>query len=393
VNGRPRLLALDDDQLLGDVVLLVGREVGFDVTSTSQPEELEELLPQVQPDVIMVDLQMPRVDGVKVLRHLADRSVGAAILLVSGMDLRTIAGAEQYGKSRGLRMLGALQKPFSPEELMAKLASVKSAIAPLTAADLVKGMERNELQVYYQPTIQRFADGTWDVAAMEALVRWHHPEKGVLAPDSFIAMSEEEGLGRAITDYVIQCGVEQLKVWQATRLNIGLRVNLPAILIADVEFPDRLEALLVEQEVDPAALTVEITETAMLDKNPDTIDILTRMRVKNINLAIDDFGIGYSSLTQLFEMPFNEMKIDKSLVSRAPHSKEARIMIEALVDLAHKLNLTVCAEGVESKATLDFLSEVGCDSAQGYFISRPVTAKEIPRIISGWSLQHLVASA
>jgi EAL domain-containing protein (putative c-di-GMP-specific phosphodiesterase class I) len=285
-------------------------------------------------------------------------------------------------------MLGALQKPFSPEELLARLATAKAATRPLTGADLRRAIERQELSVQYQPTIQRFADGTWDVAAMEALVRWNHPERGTLTPDAFIAMSEQEGLGRAVTDYVIQRGIEQLKGWQAARLNIGLRVNVPAILIADIDFPDRLESILLEHEIDPSALTIEITETAMLDRHADTFDILTRMRVKNINLAIDDFGIGYSSLTQLFEMPFNEMKIDKSLVLRVPQSKEAKIMVELLVELAHKLNLTVCAEGVETEESLDFLSSVACDSAQGFFISQPADAKAIPEVVRRWdSLQ------
>jgi EAL domain-containing protein (putative c-di-GMP-specific phosphodiesterase class I) len=126
----------------------------------------------------------------------------------------------------------------------------------------------------------------------------------------------------------------------------------------------------------------------MLDRRADTFDILTRMRVKNINLAIDDFGIGYSSLTQLFSMPFSEMKIDKSLVSRVPQSKEAKIMVEVLVELAHKLNLTVCAEGVETEETLEFLGAVSCDSAQGFLISAPIVAKAVPDVIRRWdSLQ------
>ena len=389
MNGNaPILLAIDDDPHMGDIVRAIAREAGFAATVTAQATAFKQALTELQPDVIVLDLQMPGVDGVQMLRYLADQSVKAAILLASGMDVRPIAAAEQYGTSRNLRMLGALQKPFSPEELLARLATAEAATRPLTGADLRRAIERQELSVQYQPTIQRFADGTWDVAAMEALVRWNHPERGTLTPDAFIAMSEQEGLGRAVTDYVIQRGIEQLKGWQAARLNIGLRVNVPAILIADIDFPDRLESILLEHEIDPAALTIEITETAMLDRHADTFDILTRMRVKNINLAIDDFGIGYSSLTQLFEMPFNEMKIDKSLVLRVPQSKEAKIMVELLVELAHKLNLTVCAEGVETEESLDFLSSVACDSAQGFFISPPADAKAIPEVVRRWdSLQ------
>ena len=118
---------------------------------------------------------------------------------------------------------------------------------------------------------------------------------------------------------------------------------------------------------------------------------MTRLRVKNINLAIDDFGIGYSSLTQLFAMPFNEMKIDKSLVMRVPESKEASIMVGALVDLAHKLGLTVCAEGVETDAALNFLAEAGCDGAQGFLVSRPIAPSEVRGVIERWGRREASA--
>jgi EAL domain-containing protein (putative c-di-GMP-specific phosphodiesterase class I) len=389
MNDRaPVLLGLDDDQALCDVVQGIGEQAGFAVTVKTSARPFQESLRLLEPDVIMLDLQMRGMDGVQMLRYLADQSVDAGILLVSGMDERTIASAEQFGISRGLRMLGTLQKPFMAEELLEKLLFAKAATQPLTPADLRKAIEHGELRVYYQPTIRRFADGSWDIAAMEALVRWDHPERGMLAPGVFIEMSEEQGLGRAVTDFVIQQGVEQLKGWHAAKLNVGLRVNVPATLITDIDFPDRLEAILSGHEIDPSELTIEISEAAMLDKDSDTYDILTRLRVKNINLAIDDFGIGHSSLTQLFRMPFNEMKIDKSLVLRVPQSKEAKIMVDALVELAHKLNLTVCAEGVESEETLDFLTRVACDAAQGFLISPPIVAQAVPDVIRRWDAQR-----
>jgi len=196
-----------------------------------------------------------------------------------------------------------------------------------------------------------------------------------------------------MTDFVLQRGIEQLKGWQALRLRIGLRVNIAATLISDVQFPDRLETMLVEQSVDADSLTLEITETAMLEQTPEAFDILTRLRIKNIGLAIDDFGIGYSSLTQLFRMPFNEMKIDRSLVGRIVEAKEASIMVDALVSLAHKLNLTVCAEGVENVATLEALSRFACDFAQGYHVSTPVPAAEIPKIVAHWDMQQRQSAA
>jgi EAL domain-containing protein (putative c-di-GMP-specific phosphodiesterase class I) len=191
-----------------------------------------------------------------------------------------------------------------------------------------------------------------------------------------------------MTDFVLQRGIEQLKGWEAARLQLGLRVNVAAKLISDIAFPDRLETMLVEQSVGADVLALEITETAMLEQTPEALDILTRLRIKNVGLAIDDFGIGYSSLTQLFRMPFNEMKIDRSLVGKITESKEAWIMVDALVSLAHKLNLMACAEGVEDEATLAALCGFGCDYAQGYLVSPPVPAAEIPKVIARWEHQY-----
>ena len=352
-NRDPVLLAFDDDQEIVETICAIGVRAGFRTTASIGSDQLRELVESAKPDVIVLDLQMPGDDGVSALRYLADIRCAAKIFLVTGMDERTIASAEQYGLRRGLSVFGTLQKPFDPDELLARFERAHAAIRPLTPQDLEQAIENGELLVYYQPIIRRFADNTWDVAAVEALLRWNHPVRGLLTPDSFLSMGEAHGLSRAMTDFVLQRGIEQLKGWEAQRIRVGLRINVSATLISDLAFPDRLERMLVEQALDPEALALEITETGMLEQTPDAFDILTRLRIKNIGLAIDDFGIGYSSLTQLFRMPFNEMKIDKSLVGRIIESKEASIMVDALVSLAHKLNLTVCAEGVENRATLE----------------------------------------
>jgi EAL domain-containing protein (putative c-di-GMP-specific phosphodiesterase class I) len=383
-NQHPLLIALDDEEAIASLVAAIGNRAGFAATALTSQTAFRQQLEKQRPDVIVLDLQMPGGDGVEMLRHLAEMNVRAGIFLVTGMDERTIASAEQYGLGKGLRIIGTLQKPFDPDQLLQHFERAHAALRPLTSQDLEQAIEQDELLVYYQPTIRRFADNTWDIAAVEALLRWNHPIRGLLMPDAFLALGEAHGLSRAMTDFVIQRGVQQLTGWQAMRLNIGLRINIAATLITDIGFPDRLEATLAEHSIEPEALTLEVTETAMLEQRPETFDILTRLRIKNINLAIDDFGIGYSSLTQLFRMPFNEMKIDKSLVLKVTESKEASIMVDALVALAHKLNLTVCAEGVENKATLEFLGTVACDCAQGYYVSPPVTAAEMPRVISRW---------
>ncbi len=385
---NPVLLVLDDEEDIVEAICALGQRAGFQTVSSTRAAAMRELVANARPDVIILDLQMPGEDGINALRYLADIRCAARVLLVTGMDARTIASAEQYGLRRGLAVIGTLQKPFAPEELLAHLEKAYAAMRPLTSTDLEYAIEHGELELHYQPVIRRFADSSWDIASVEALLRWNHPIRGLLTPDSFIAMGEAHGLSRAMTDLVLQRGIEQLKAWEAVRMDIGLRVNVAATLIADIGFPDRLERMLSEHSLDASSLALEITETAMLEQTPEALDILTRLRIKNMGLAIDDFGIGYSSLTKLFAMPFNEMKIDRSLVGKITESKEASIMVDALVSLGHKLGLAVCAEGVENEATLETLSGFGCDYAQGYYVSPPVPAADIPELVSRWDRQH-----
>ena len=387
-DSDPTLLVLDDDEGIAAIIGEIGTKAGFVSDITSDIDGFKRVLRQHTPDVIALDLQMPELDGVEVLRMLGDESCEAGIFLVSGMDDRTLSAAEKFGTSIGLRMLGTLQKPFSPEELLHRLRAAKSLSETLTAADLDCAIHNGELVIYYQPTLRRFADNTWDIDTVEALVRWEHPERGVLTPESFLRLGETSGLVRQMTDVVLQRSLEQLRAWKARGLDFGLRVNIPALLISDVDFPDRLETLLAEHNIDPSLLTLEVTETATLEKHPDTIDILTRLRVKEVNLALDDFGVGYSSLTQLFQLPFNEMKVDTELGKQIPHSAEVRAIVETLIDLAHKLNLKACIEGIESEEALDFVASVGCDSAQGYLISVPIPASDVESVVSKWSQKH-----
>jgi EAL domain-containing protein (putative c-di-GMP-specific phosphodiesterase class I)/CheY-like chemotaxis protein len=383
-SGQAVILILDDEREIAELIGSLGRKAGFSPIVTTDPGSFQAALKEREPEVIVLDLQMPEMDGVQMLRSLAAEGVRSGVMLITGMDQRTISAAEQYARSRNLCVLGCLQKPFAPEELLETLAKVNQQVQPLTAGDLSRAISNDELVVYYQPTLRRFADGTWDIAGMEALVRWDHPQRGILTPDRFLQVGEDTGLIGPMTDYVLAKGIEQLRGWRTRRLDLGLRINLPARLITDIAFPDRLEQLLREHQVEPEWLTLEITETAMLGEHPDTTDILTRLRVKDINLAIDDFGIGYSSLTQLFRMPFNEMKIDRSVVLRVPQEREASVMVEALVELAHKLTISACAEGVETQEALEFLGDIGCDAAQGYFISPPVPAARVPEVIEQW---------
>lgn len=379
-----RLLVVDDQEDILDFVQQVSEGMHYAVSAVSEPEQFCREVGQFAPTLIVLDLQMPGTDGIELLRHLGRHGVQAPVLISSGMDSRVLTSAERLGTSIGLNVAGVLQKPIMLAEFESILERYRIAEQAVDPRDLARAVDRGQLVLHYQPKVARHGRG-WKVAAVEALLRWNHPDLGLVYPDRFIPVAEERGIIAAMTDWVLQEGIHQLGAWHREGLDLGLTINMSPKLVTDLDFPDRLSELMAADRLDNARLTLEITETAALDDPTRTMDILTRLRVKDFGLALDDFGTGFSSLTQLYRMPFNELKIDKSLGMDLTDSREARTMVQSLVDLAHNLGLRVCAEGVEKKGALDFLEEVGCDYAQGYFLGRPMPAEALVEHIGGMS--------
>jgi EAL domain-containing protein (putative c-di-GMP-specific phosphodiesterase class I) len=386
-----RLLVVDDEPGVLDFVAALGRKLGYTVATTPSGAEFLRLVDSFRPTMIVMDLHLPDTDGVELLRLLVARGCKANIVLISGSDERVLATAHELGVSHGLAMCGSLSKPLVPADLQSKLAAVRHQDSEVNAADLRRGLAAGELVPYYQPKATLTQTG-WFIDSVEALARWQHPRLGLVMPDEFVPLAERTGLIGDLTNVMLAAGLKQLKEWQQQGLALSCAVNLPPSLVTDLSFPDRVAALLVENRVDAGRLILEITETATMQNPTITMDILTRLRVKRIGLSLDDFGTGYSSLTQLYQMPFNEMKIDKSIVMNVPHSREANTMVSSLIELGHNLGLKICAEGVENRAALDMLAIIGCDSCQGYFISRPIPAADVPSFVRHWNQESPAAA-
>lgn len=387
MDDKPFLVVLDDEAVIADLIGEIAQHEGFIVEVTTQRTAFEQALTR-SPDVIVVDLQMPDLDGVETLRLLSQRNVQAGIVLVSGVDERTLLSAERFGINQGLSMIGTLAKPFVPDELNELLAFAQLSTRTLTARDLQRATQNDELEVHYLPTLVRDEAG-WRVESVQALLRWNHPVRGWLTPDEFPHLGEDPGIDLAVTDFVIQRGLQPLEGWRDAGVQLGLRVNVGATSLREHDFPDRLIAWLGEHRVAASELTLEVDERALLARDPTTVDGLTRLRLKGFRLALDHFGVGYSSLTQLFDVPFNEIKIDKSLLSRAPVSGDVRTRIDALVVLARKLGLSTCAEGVDHEEGLAFLESIGCDSAQGSYVSPALPASRVPAFVRAWENRRL----
>lgn len=388
-RNSARLLVLDDDAELGELIGELGRRAGFEPAVTTDGSAFNEELGRAAPDLIVLDLQMPGTDGIQVLKDLAAGGSTAAILLVSGMDQRTIASAEHFGRNAGLNIVGHLQKPFAPETLLSRLSSAHEAARRLTPADLARAIEEGEMSLRYQPVVRRLRSGAWHAESVEALLRWQHPSLGLLIPAQFLSLidSDRSELMKQLTDFVFERGIEQLRVWQKDGLHIGLRVNVAAGLIADGGFPDRLEALLREHDADPELLTIEMRDVADLGHSSKGADILTRLRLKSIKLALDDFGAAGASFGGWYTLPFGELKLDRSLVSDIEKAAGAAVLVGGLVDVAHRLDMACCAIGVETAGQLAILDELGCDLAQGFHIGAPQPAAKLQQALSDWTAE------
>jgi EAL domain-containing protein (putative c-di-GMP-specific phosphodiesterase class I) len=380
-----RLLVIDDQPDLCEFISEAASAMGFEALAVTEPDAFRRAVQEFQPSVVVLDLQMPGADGIELLRFLGERGSKAHVLVASGMDQRVLATAQQLGRAQGLAMLGALQKPIMLADLEATLRRCLQPETPVTLAALTAALDQRQLTVHYQPKATRVAPGRWIVEGVEALARWEHPTLGFVSPARFIPLAERHGLIRRLTEQVLETSLTQSCTWEAAGLHLSVAVNLSPQLLNDLAFPDQVARMAAQIGADARQIIFEVTESAAMFDPGTTMDVLTRMRVKNFGLSIDDFGTGYSSLKQLYLMPFSELKIDTSFVRDIFAHEDARTMVETMILLAHKLRLTACAEGVETPEVLQFLDAVGCDRAQGYYIGRPMPGVDLQDRVREWN--------
>jgi EAL domain-containing protein (putative c-di-GMP-specific phosphodiesterase class I) len=376
-----RLLVVDDEPAFGRLVKKVAEGMGFEVVATEDPRAFAKTARSWHPDVIITDLNMPGVDGIQLLRSLAADKCAASIVLASGSDSKVLEAAMQLGRERGLKMSDVLQKPVRVDTLRDLLGKLRPVTKTLLSDDLGNAILADHLFLEYQPKLDlklgRFT-------GVEALVRWRHPEHGLIRPDQFIPLAEQTELIHRLTDWVVASAVQQSALWRAENLALDVAVNISAKDIEDLDLPDRLQQHCSDAGVAPASIIIELTETGAMREAVQMMDVLTRLRLKGFTLSIDDFGTGYSSLVQLQKMPFSEVKIDRAFVMQMMSNKDCKVIVEIIIDLARRLGLESVAEGVEEEAALNCLAELGCDVAQGYHLSRPVAADRIPELVRGY---------
>jgi len=300
-------------------------------------------------------------------------SVGIALYPDHGKDGSTMmrhADVAMYVAKRSTSGY-ALYDHLEDQHSVSRLAMV---------GELRHAIEHKQLVLFYQPKID-LKEG--QITGVEALVRWNHPQRGLLSPDEFIPLAEHTGLIRPLTFFVLDEALHQASVWKKNDLNLKMAVNLSAHHLQDEQLANKVESAMRQWDVPPELLEFEITESAIMANPLRAMNTLTQLSRMGIGLSIDDFGTGYSSLIYLKQLPVDEIKIDKSFVIDMLENNEDLVIVRSTIDLAHNMGRQVVAEGVESEEVLNLLIELGCDMAQGYYISRPITAN----IITQWLQQ------
>jgi diguanylate cyclase (GGDEF)-like protein len=289
-------------------------------------------------------------------------SVGIALFpdhAVDGVTLLQRAEVAMYAAKRAVRQVQTYLPTM--DSLSVRRLSLVS--------ELRRAIDEEQLQVYYQPKVSL---SDQEFVGVEALVRWHHPEHGVVDPDDFIPVAEHTGMIGALTAYVLESALRQCRAWLDDGRQLHVAVNLSVRSLIDADFPDQVDYLLRETRVPPSMLTLEITESSVMSDIDRALPTLHRLREHGVRLSVDDFGTGHSSLTYLRRLPVTEVKIDKAFVLNMATDSGDLAIVRAIVDLGRHLGLTVVAEGVESEVAYTLLREMGCDMVQGFLLSRPV---------------------
>jgi len=384
-NANLRILVVDDDPFMRKLMVHLLGGLGFSSVESSDGgvAALELVCGPRPPELMLIDLEMPGMDGMELVRQLAENEYIGSVILVSAEDERVLLMVEYLAEAHHITVLGHARKPVNGRSLAEMIARWQPAGAPNAplreygAAELKAAISSGELVNYYQPKV---SVATGAVCGVETLVRWQHPADGLVPPDRFIGVAEENGLINDLTRRVLEKAMRQQNAWRRVGLNVKVAVNLSMSSFSSVAFADLVSEVVAEAGVVPQDVVLEVTESRLLLDQRAPLEVLTRLRLKRFRLSIDDFGTGNSSLTQLRKIPFDELKVDRSFVHGASRDRTARAMYNASLGLGRQLGMEVVAEGVEDLDDWDLVRATKCDLAQGYFIARPMPGTDF----SGW---------
>lgn len=395
IHNTESLLIVDDSIVQRQHAMALGRALGIGmIYEAGNGIEALELLSMLvlPPSVVVVDLEMPGMDGIEFLQQLQTRSPGLAVVVASSRELSLIESVETMGRMLGLNMLAGLQKPLTVAALGDALArrtaqqeavigGPRGKIVEIDRDGLDHAIEDHQIIVHYQPKVDV---RTGIVRGVEALARWAHPQHGLIPPGLFIPLAEREGLIQPLTMSVMTQALRQAAEWNAGGLRLSVAVNLSARLLDLPDLVQRIAGQIGAHALSPEQVVLEITESSVVGSLGAALGMLARLRLMGCGLSIDDYGTGFSSMQQLARIPFTELKVDRSFIIGAARKRNLRVILQSALDMAQRLGLVSVAEGVETEEDWRLLQECGCTVAQGYLLGRPMPAADLPQ----WLKQH-----
>jgi EAL domain-containing protein (putative c-di-GMP-specific phosphodiesterase class I) len=371
----------DHEMILQSMVRLLSADPAIDVVGTALTgaEGIEVTL-RLRPDVLVIDYHLPDMDAPDAIRQLREAQSETKIVTISGSERSgALYASIRAGSSAWVRKTRAIH------ELRQAIQHVAAGIA-YANEEMAELPPEEQLVVHYQPIVS-LSDGR--VVGFEALVRWQHPERGLLFPDAFLAYAEETGYVEVIDRWVREQAIRQLAVWQRefpTDTPLWMSVNLSASDILDPELFHSITEILAASHVHPNTLVVEITESVLLDDTEATMTFLTKLNEIGVKLALDDFGTAFSSVSYIRRFPFEHLKLDISFTAEITSSVRSRILVEEIWHMTDSMDMMGIAEGIEQREQLSALVDIGFEFGQGYLFSHAVSASECDTLLTRKSL-------
>ncbi|GLX83401.1 EAL domain-containing response regulator [Thalassotalea eurytherma] len=385
------LLLIDDDKDFSSFFSEALRTVGACCQVITDPRAVLSF-DLAETDHIVIDLSMPNLDGLQVLRFLKDINFAGYISVTSGQAMPLLESAKEICQLHNLNFHTILQKPFDigfldellepPQFTSVSRAEQKSDnnLSCRLATKFSNALKSGEIDVYFQPKINL---ETNEITGLEALARWQLA--GVFVPpEHFIALAENYNLIGQLTNQIVEKSLSHFARFITFNRQLGLSINLSSVELCQQDLPDFLFEKVTVYGLSPHMITLEITETVLLEKNSVSLEILARFRLMGFQLSIDDFGSGYSSVNMLQNGPFTELKIDKVFIQSMHSTDKSKIIVQSIVDLAKKLELKIVAEGIETRQDLQEVIKAGCKYGQGYFFSKPINATHVTTCLLNW---------
>jgi EAL domain-containing protein (putative c-di-GMP-specific phosphodiesterase class I)/CheY-like chemotaxis protein len=367
-SGKSHAFVVDDDPQIRTVVANVLTSSGYIAHQVASGLEVEAALLQWPPAVIVLDLSLGNSDAIEVIRNLSGIQYRGAVILISGRDEATVAEVQEIGKRRGLTMLEPMGKPFRVETMRERLAQARDLEerAP-SDISLEAAIKNSWLELWYQPKIDL---RTMLICGAEALVRLRHPIHGIVPPAEFLPRPNDP-LYHALTDYVVRRSLLDWTTFAENRMTSRIAINVPASVLQRPGFVANLRDCLPRHPKFPG-LIVEITEDEAITDPELAREIAVQLKLYDVHVSIDDFGAGYSSLQRLTELPFAEIKLDRSFVQGCAKDERRREICQRVADLARRFGIVAVAEGVEATDDLQVLMQMGYDVGQGYLFAKPM---------------------